>query len=97
MSANTGKRLEFLKIEKVLYASVMIVFILFTVFVVFSKASMSKMNIEVERLKVEINEKENRIECLTMKINELSSLENISMVASEMGLSYNNDNVKVIK
>lgn len=97
MSVNKKRRLGFLKIEKLLYGGVTIAFIAFIVFVVFAKAGMSKMNIEVERLKISLNEKENRIESLNMKINELASLENISMVASQMGLSYNNDNVKVIK
>ncbi len=31
-----------------------------------------------------------------MKINELASLDKLQEVAQEQGLSYNNDNIKVI-
>ena len=35
-------------------------------------------------------------ESLSMKVNELKSMANITIVAENEGLSYNSDNVKVI-
>jgi len=66
------------------------------VLIVFSSATLSKVNIEVERLKVQIDRQQNKNQSIMMKINELASLENIQLVAESMGLSYNNNNIKVI-
>ena len=44
-----------------------------------------------------INREQKKVnESLNMKINELASLDKIREVASSAGLSYNNDNIKVI-
>ena len=43
------------------------------------------------------NKKENNNQSLNMIINEMVSLENVFNVASNMGLAYNNDNIKTIK
>ena len=32
-----------------------------------------------------------------MKINEMASLENIENVSSDMGLAYNNENIKTVE
>ena len=32
-----------------------------------------------------------------MKINEMASLENIQIISKNLGLSYNNDNIKTIE
>ena len=57
---------------------------------------MSKINFEVEKTKKEISEQTKTNESLSMKINELASLDKIEEVAKEQGLSYNNDNIKNI-
>ena len=54
------------------------------------------MNLEVEKLKRNINVQKNSNESLTMKVNELKSLANIDVIAESEGLSYNSDNVIVI-
>ena len=62
----------------------------------FAKTSLSSINIEVERLsnKVKVQTKTNQ--SLSMKINELASLENIQEVANSEGLAYNNGNIIVV-
>lgn len=62
----------------------------------FSSALLSKTNIEVESIKSKISKQKNVNESLTMKINELSSLEKIESVATSYGLGYNNNNIKII-
>ena len=63
----------------------------------FAKVSLSSINVEVERLNDQVTKQEKTNQSLTMKINELASLENIQEVAKEYGLSYNNTNILKIK
>ena len=44
----------------------------------------------------DIKEQKEVNQSLTMKINELASLENVNVVANQVGLAYNNDNIIVI-
>jgi cell division protein FtsL len=64
---------------------------------VFSQATLSKINFEVEKTKKQIKLQEKKNESLTMKVNELASLEKIQEVAKEQGLSYNNNNIRTIQ
>ena len=63
----------------------------------FFKARLSSVNIEVEKLKKSVSKQEKINESLTMKVNELVSLENMQLVAAQSGLEYNNNNIIVIK
>ena len=63
----------------------------------FMKNSLASINIEVERLSRDIKEQKEVNQSLTMKINELASLENVNVVANEIGLAYNNDNIRLVK
>ena len=63
----------------------------------FMKNSPASINIEVERLSRDIKEQKEVNQSLTMKINELASLENVNVVANQVGLAYNNDNIRLIK
>ncbi len=63
----------------------------------FMKNSLASINIEVERLSRDIKEQKEVNQSLTMKINELASLENVNVVANQVGLAYNNDNIRLIK
>ena len=50
----------------------------------------------IEKVKYSINEQSKKNESLTMKVNELTSFENILAVVKEMGLEYNNENILII-
>lgn len=63
----------------------------------FFKAQLSSVNIEVEKLKNEVSKQQKVNESLTMKVNELVSLENMQLVAASNGLEYNNNNIIVIQ
>ena len=62
----------------------------------FTKVSLSSINVEVERLDKEVKKQEKTNQSLTMKINELASLENIQSVANSEGLAYNNGNIVIV-
>lgn len=67
------------------------------VITVYTSATLSSSNIEVEKLKRQIEKQENINSGLSMQVDELASLSNIQNIAKENGLSYNNDNIIVIK
>lgn len=62
----------------------------------FAKNTLSSVNIEVERLSRKIKEQKEVNQSLSMKINELASLENINAVANQSGLAYNNNNIRIV-
>lgn len=85
------------KYERVLYIFTFLLVLLSPLLIVYSQANLSRVNIEVEQIKREIKNQEKKNESLTMKINELASMDKIIEVAHTQGLSYNNDNIKSIE
>lgn len=85
------------KFERLIYTFAAILLIASPLTIVFMQATLSKVNIEVERVKNEIKTQEKKNESLSMKINELASLDKIIEVAYKQGLSYNNDNIKSVE
>ncbi len=90
----TKKRLKMSKFERLLYTLAIILLVISPVSIVFSKATLAKVNFEVEKQKKKIKSQEKTNESLSMTINELASLTKIQEVAQEQGLSYNNNNIK---
>ena len=91
------KRLKMSKFERLLYTFLLVVLLSTPFVLVFSQATLSKINFEVEKTKRTMTTQEKKNESLTMKVNELASLEKIQEVAKEQGLSYNNNNIRVIQ
>ncbi len=92
-----NKKVKLRGIDRFMITLLILLGLLSPLIVVFSKSILSRSNIEVERIKSKVEKQETINESLTMKINELASLSNIQDVAKEFGLSYNNDNIIVIK
>lgn len=90
------KRLKMSKFERLLYTLALFLLVISPVSIVFSKATLAKVNFEVEKQKKEIEKQEKTNESLAMTIDELASLTKIQEVAEEQGLSYNNDNIKTV-
>ncbi len=97
MKKTTGPTIKLYKGEKIMLSLVVIFFIASLVVTVYSNALLSSSNIEVEKLKSKIETQENVNSSLSMQVDELASLSNIQSVAESYGLSYNNDNIIVIK
>ena len=85
------------KRDKKLFILIILVLILSPLLQVVTRAKLSEVNIEVEKLKNNIEKQENVNESVEMQINELASLDKIQDIAKEQGLSYNNDNIRLIK
>lgn len=90
------KRIKILKGEKMLYIMLILLVVAIPLSNVFTKAILSETNIEVEQLKIKIEKQASLNKSLSMQINELASLDKIQAVAKEVGLTYNNDNIKVV-
>lgn len=90
------KRLKMSKFERLLYTLALFLLVISPVSIVFSKATLAKVNFEVEKQKKEIEKQEKTNESIAMTIDELASLTKIQEVAEQQGLSYNNDNIKTV-
>ena len=90
------KRVKISKFEKLLYSLAVFLLVISPVSIVFSKATLAKVNFEVEKQKKEIEKQKKTNESLAMTIDELASLTKIQEVAEEQGLSYNNNNIKSV-
>lgn len=90
------KVIKFVNFEKKfeIVGAIFLVFIWVLSF--FAKINLSSLNVEVERLSDNIKKQEKNNQSLSMKINELASLENIQAVANQEGLAYNNGNIVVV-
>lgn len=90
------RKVKRLKGERLILFAIVLILSVTPLLHVFTKAQLSESNFEVEKLKLSIEEQKKVNESLNMKINELASLDKIREVAVSAGLSYNNDNIKVI-
>lgn len=96
MKANKNKKCKMLKGERVMYTIILLLVVCIPLSNVVTSALLSETNIEVERLRKQIDLQNNKVVSLNMQINELVSLENIQDIAEIYGLSYVNGNIKVI-
>ncbi len=94
MAANKRKRR--LNKEAFMWLVIAVLLLAIPICEVYVKARLSESNIALEEIKEKINEQEGINESLRMEINELASLDKIQEVANEIGLTYNNSNVKVV-
>lgn len=94
--AKKKKRLKMSKFEKLLYLVALFLLVISPISIVFSKATLAKVNFEVEKEKKAIETQQKTNESITMAIDELASLTKIQEVAEEQGLSYNNSNIKTV-
>ena len=82
-----------LRFDKILVVFNVLLLVGFWLSTAFSKAWLSKVNMDLESTRKKVTEQEKLNESLSMKINELASIDNIQSVASDYGLEYNNSNI----
>ena len=90
------KKKSFTKLDTTLYLFAFISLLCIFLVKIFGGAEVSHLNMNIEKVKYSINEQSKKNESLTMKVNELTSFENILAVVKEMGLEYNNENILII-
>ena len=94
MRKTRNKKVTMLRGEKFMYVLIVLALIAFPISTVFTKAVLSEKNISLEQMKSKIETQEGINESLSMQVDELASLDKIQEVASDKGLTYNNDNIK---
>ncbi len=90
------KKVKMSKFERLIYSLAIFLLVIAPISIVFSKATLAKVNFEVEKQKKEIEIQKKTNESLAMTIDELASLTKIQEVAEQQGLSYNNGNIKSV-
>lgn len=96
MKKKVKKQLKMSKGERLLYTLAVFLLLVSPISIVFSKATLAKINFEVEQQKKEIKIQQKTNESISMTIDELASLTKIQEVAVAQGLSYNNNNIRTI-
>ena len=84
------------KLEKLIYKSFVLTTVILVVGIIYSRAALGKINLEVQELSDIIKDESEDNQSLVMKINEMVSLDKIKQVSEELGLTYNNDNIKSV-
>ena len=84
------------KLEKFIYKSFIFMTVILIVGIIYSRAALGKINLEVQELSNIIKDEIEDNQSLVMKINEMVSLDKIQKVSNELGLTYNNDNIKSV-
>ena len=96
MAKKRVKKSRVSKGERMMYFMVIFAAVFSLGIKTFCGASISEMKINIEEIKYKIDAQKKTNESLTMKVNELTSFENVKGVVKEMGLAYNNDNIIVV-
>lgn len=97
MKKNKKKSRFLSAIERFMYKLCIIIIIFLIVAIVFSETKIAQINIEVQKLEKEVVEQKKVNDSLEMKIDEMTSLDNINEVSEEFGLAYNSDNIRTIE
>lgn len=84
------------KFEKNLYKLFVVTSVFLVLGIIYSRASLSKINLEIQELSDIIKNETDDNQSLAMKINEMVSLDKIRNVSNEQGLTYNNKNIKSV-
>ena len=82
--------------EKMLYRCFVVTTIFLVLGIIYSRASLSKINLEIQELSDIIKDESEDNQSLAMKINEMVSLDKIRAVSHDQGLTYNNDNIRSV-
>jgi len=94
---NKKKNKFFCAFERFMYKVCITLIILLVVLIVCTETTLAKKNIEVQNKSREVLEQKKVNESLEMKIDEMTSLDNIKEISEQYGLKYNSDNIKTIE
>ena len=84
-------------LERFIYKLFAVIIILVIVGIVCSETSLAQINLDIQKQDSEVEKQRKRIESLNMKIDEMTSLDNIKEISERYGLTYHSENIKTIK
>ena len=94
--AKNGKKVKLLKGEVMMYFILIMLIVAIPMFNVYTSSLLAESNNNVQKIKKKIDKQELVNQALSMRIDELASLDNIQNIAQKYGLSYNNSNIKSV-
>ena len=87
---------RFTLFEKCLFLLFIVVFAYFAVSILHTQGELQTMSMEIQKIETEIQEVSNQNVDLKVRVSELSTYERIWEKAKELGLTLNENNVKVV-
>ena len=85
------------KNRRLMYKFCIFIIIALIVGIVCSETSLAQTNVEIQKLQNDVEKQKKRNESLNMKIDEMTSLDNIKEISNQYGLSYHSENIKTIE
>ncbi|TYR82630.1 cell division protein FtsL [Priestia megaterium] len=83
--------------EKVVYSSFLALMLVGSVQIISNQSALYSVNAEVQSLETKVEKQETKNNELKLQVTELSAYERIWAKAKELGLSLNENNVKVVQ
>lgn len=97
MKKKKVRKVKLTKIEKLLYSSAILCMGGLVLLKVFFVANIGNLKLSIEKSNLEVSNQSKKNESLVMKVNELTSFDNIKDIVKDMGLAYNKDNIVIIE
>ena len=91
------RRKKMSKGEKLLYTFGVFAFVGTILLKIFCGANVGNLNMNIEKLKYKLDDQNKKNESLVMKVNELTSYDNVKDIVKHMGLAYNNDHIIIVE
>ena len=96
MKKEKKKRKILSSFERLMYRLCIIIIIALIIGIVCCETSIAQTNVEIQKLEQKVEKQKKKNESLKMKIDEMTSLDNIKEISNEYGLSYRSENIKTI-
>lgn len=91
------KRRFLSKLERFLYQFCITAIVLLIIGIVCSETTLAQNNLEIQKIESTVEKQRKRNESLKMKIDEMTSLDNIKEISERYGLTYHSENIKTIE
>ena len=95
-TSNPKRQKRFTLFEKCLFLLFTVVVAYFAVSILHTQGELQTMSIEIQKIETEIQEISNQNVDLKVRVSELSTYDRIWEKAKELGLTLNENNVKVV-
>ena len=96
MKKEKKKRKILSSFERLMYRLCIMIIIALIIGIVCCETSIAQTNVEIQKLEEKVEKQKKKNESLKMKIDEMTSLDNIKEISNEYGLSYRSENIKTI-
>lgn len=87
----------FTRFENFIFKLCILTIILLIVGIVCCETTLAQMNLDIQKIDNETENNRKQLMSLEMKIDEITSLENIKDISEQYSLSYRSENIKTIK